>query len=157
DGRTIAFLRCETFYRCNLYLLDLPPELQTKAEPRALTKQQSSMSRPVWTAGGQELVYLSYFGGYGVGSLYRVPVNGSAEPRRLDFAGQEVSSPALSRRGDRLAYSRGTREADLWTWERGELSKSPLSSTRRDGTSNFSPDGSRVAFESERSGAPEVW
>jgi Tol biopolymer transport system component len=84
-------------------------------------------------------------------------VNGSAEPRRLDFAGEGVSAPALSRKGDRLAYSRRTGQADLWAWERGELGKSPLSSTRTDDTPNFSPDGSRVAFQSDRSGAMEVW
>jgi hypothetical protein len=103
DGRTIAFLRCETALLCNVYLLDLTPELQPKAEPRGLTKQRAIMSRPVWTVDGQELVYTfgayAFADGTGIGSLYRVPVNGSAEPRRLDFAGQGVYTPALSRRG----------------------------------------------------------
>ena len=79
------------------------------------------MSRPVWTMDGQELVYFAADSTLSeAGSLYRVPVNGSAEPRRLEFAGQGVSAPALSRRGDRLTYSRSTGQTDLWAWERGE-------------------------------------
>jgi dipeptidyl aminopeptidase/acylaminoacyl peptidase len=64
----------------------------------------------------------------------------------------------------RLAFQSLTRDIDLQLTDldaglvHGTLTSQPFSnSTRIEGSSRFSPDGSRIAFASFRSGAPEVW
>ena len=39
----------------------------------------------------------------------------------------------------------------------GSFNRSFISSTQRDGAPQFSPDGKRIAFVSERSGHTEIW
>ena len=79
--------------------------------------------------------------------------------KRLQF-GQGGIEPSI--RGNRLAYSR--QELNLNIWRRkldSLLSAGPpdriISSTRMESGPQYSPDGSKIAFESTRSGAYEVW
>ncbi|MBY0507528.1 MAG: DUF5050 domain-containing protein, partial [Bryobacteraceae bacterium] len=54
--------------------------------------------------------------------------------------------------------ARSQSDIDLWQMElSGKLSRSPLSSTLRDWAPRYSPDGTQVAFNSERSGQPQIW
>lgn len=56
-----------------------------------------------------------------------------------------------------MAYSYFYGDADLWKMEGGTASRSSLSSTRRDDSPQFSPDGTRMAFSSDRAGHQEIW
>jgi len=70
-----------------------------------------------------------------------------------------VRSPALSRIG-RLAFAQTIIDADIWRIDltrSGRASERVAASTRLDHTVQLSPDGRRVAFASERSGAHEIW
>ena len=101
-------------------------------------------------------------------SLWRVWVfpNGSEprSPRRIPDAGVGVRSPAVSSNG-RLAFAVRIFDADIWRvnlTERGhrhgsEHDTKVVVSTRLDHTVEFSPDGERLAFASQRSGAHEIW
>jgi Tol biopolymer transport system component len=123
---------------------------------------------PVWTEDGRGIV----IGRYGQG-LWRIDVsgsaNGSAEPERLPF-GEDAFGPAISRRGHRLAYSNGTpTHFGIWRvaapggpnvrdiTRAGSLEQAFISSTRDDMAPQFSPDGKRIAFASQRSGKWEIW
>lgn len=86
-------------------------------------------------------------------------------PERLAFAGEGTSGPAVSRQG-RLAYVRGVFDVDIWRLEVSsgqagpEAVKPPvrlISSTRVDHVPEYSPDGNRIAFASNRSGSHEIW
>jgi Tol biopolymer transport system component len=70
-------------------------------------------------------------------------------------------SPAVSQRGDKLAYTHGT---GMWTIARTELaqrskplSRQLLTSNEQDSAPRISPDGTRIAFQSWRTGAQEIW
>jgi Tol biopolymer transport system component len=83
--------------------------------------------------------------------------NGSVQ--KLNF-GQDAAWPAISRNGDRLAFANSFDNINIW---RKDLfhPASPgvklLVSTREQTNPTYSPDGTHIAFESNRGGVPEVW
>lgn len=83
--------------------------------------------------------------------------NGSVQ--KLDF-GHDTAWPAISRNGDRLAFADSFDNINIW---RKDLlhPDSPgvklLVSTREQTNPTYSPDGTRIAFESNRGGVPEIW
>ena len=109
-----------------------------------------------WSADDKELIY-SLDDGL-TRELGEVTVaNGSV--RRLTFAGN-AGLPAVSSRGDKLAFSSFSGIANIW---RRDLlhPEAPavelIPSTRLQHNPQYSPDGKRIAFSSERTGVPGVW
>jgi dipeptidyl aminopeptidase/acylaminoacyl peptidase len=95
-------------------------------------------------------------------SLWRVPAAGGV-PEQVLVGGDDAHQPSISRRGNRLGFVEIF--VDLDTWEI-EMSGSPasarsprkvISSTRKDAEAQLSPDGSKIAFASDRSGSAEIW
>ena len=87
------------------------------------------------------------------------------KPERLAFAGTGVRTPVISRQG-RLVYALWIIDADIWRLDlpaghTGAAAIKPptrvISSTRLDHTPQYSPDGKRIAFASDRSGNHEIW
>jgi Tol biopolymer transport system component/DNA-binding winged helix-turn-helix (wHTH) protein len=165
DGRTLAFVRMSDL-RTELYLLPVSSALEPAGEARQIPLLKGW--GPAWTEDGHEIVFLSPGQG-----LWRIGVSGSdtrsAEPARLPF-GDNAFGPAISRRGHRLAYSNGfPYRSSIWRMAApigpsardgtrvGSFNRSFISSTQRDGAPQFSPDGNRIAFVSERSGHNEIW
>src|SRR5262249_1985560 len=96
-------------------------------------------------------------------SLFRIATSGFGKPERLASVGEGGSEPALSSRAHRLAYTKPFFDSNIWRFEvpspHGKIS-SPMeliSSTRDDVEAQFSPDGKRIAFDSNRSGSDEIW
>ena len=83
--------------------------------------------------------------------------NGSI--RTLPF-GQNIEWPAIPQTGDRLAFSQTFSNINIW--RKNLLSPSLpsvrlLPSTREQTNPQYSPDGKRIAFESNRGGSREIW
>ena len=129
------------------------------------TDSQSKLGGLTWTADSLEIVYSTQreFGGAG---LWRVPVDGG-QPRRIGGALQFAGNPRISMDGRRLAYSESRIVTNIYQAARGSgASAGPapfgearplIVSTREDRSPSFSPDGTRIAFVSNRSGYSEVW
>jgi Tol biopolymer transport system component len=157
DGRTVAFRNGSA-----LSLLALRPDLTPAAEPRHLVDAPSSL-QPTWTPDSKEIIYVQ---GY---RLWRIDVTGAHPARPLPFGGDGVIMPAISRpvAGSRskLIYVRRSADQNLWRVDLpalGRPSRSapipfPSSSTRTDYNPQLSPDGTRLAFQSDRSGQMEIW
>ena len=122
-----------------------------------------------WTPDGHDLVFAnaSYpirmagalFQEEGTtGWLWKIPLRGG-EPERLLF-GQEGIEPSIQ--GNRLVYVRQRANLNIWRRRLDSLlsASAPdklISSTMMESGPQFSPDGSKIVFESTRSGTYEIW
>jgi Tol biopolymer transport system component len=76
----------------------------------------------------------------------------------MDLAGLGVRYPAITRAGGRLAFGRVASDQDIWKFQTGSRPVRFISSTLADFNPQFSPDGKRIAFSSDRSGGClEIW
>ena len=158
DGRTLAFSRSVDVDVSDLYLLAVSEGLKPLKEPKRLTFTHRDTINPVWAPNGQEIIFSS--GSFNRRNLWRIAASGSSQPQRL---GEDGSDLAISRFGNHLAYSRFIYDTNIWRLELpGRNAKTSLpvmliSSTRMDGQPEFSPDGKKIAFCSDRSGNDEIW
>jgi Tol biopolymer transport system component len=164
DGQTIAFMRDFTWDVRDLFLLPFNGAPTTLQEPRRLTTGRP-VRQAAWSPDGKDLIFSSGSVGNSAGNLWRVHVNGSAPPERLPF-GENGIFPAISPQTGRLAYARGQEDASIWRIEPGNpegavrnaASAIPLvQSSRIDHNAQYSPDGKRIVFASDRSGNSEIW
>src|SRR5262249_319087 len=76
---------------------------------------------------------------------------------------KDAEWPAVSRSGDRLAYQQITGNPNVWGVALsgpGAAAGPPRRvtvSTQFDGAPQYSPDGKRIAFESDRTGMKGIW
>ena len=77
----------------------------------------------------------------------------------MPLAGPNSSDPAFSRDGKKLAYTQFTTDTNIWRLDTADPSRVTelIASTQYDSSPQYSPDGSRVVFRSNRSGFHEIW
>ena len=118
-------------------------------------RSSEGFSGLAWSKDSQSLLYSSDE------NLWRVALTGG-KPEKLLFA-QDVETVAVSRTGNRLAFAQVRHPSSVWQLELAGPTKPPgtatklISSSRGDFGAEVSPDGKRIAFESRRSGSPEIW
>jgi len=152
DGRQLALICMSSSAVYAVYVAGLPHGPLRRlgfisGEPQGLT----------WSADGKRLI-LANDAGDG-GELWQLSLDGRL--RQLPF-GEEGSAPAVSPRDGRIAYVRGRKTVDIWradlTAARPEASATKLIySTLVQTSPRYSPDGARIAFQSNRSGSTEIW
>lgn len=160
QGRAVAFRRSigdglEDIYR--VPYSDPPVETAPVPEPRRLTADNRGIHGFAWMPDGNGLIVSSQRAG-SVVSLWSVPLNQRA-PVRLTAAGIAAAYPAVSRRGHRLAFVNSVTDANIWRVAASGDSapRRLIASTLLDSSPQYSPDGSRIAFRSNRSGNDEIW
>ena len=91
----------------------------------------------------------------------RIRTDADRQGRQLKFrldGPTEPFSPAVASRGNRLAYSDESLDVQIWQVHAGEAPRKFVLSSRADETPQYSPDGRRVAFASDRSGdLHQIW
>jgi eukaryotic-like serine/threonine-protein kinase len=158
DGRFLAYGSCDRpFSSCDVYLLELGQDCVPKGPAKRVTHQGGGIAGLSWTPDGRSLVYgasrdlmHSYY-------LWRTPASIRATPERLELAGPYATAPAVSPVGNRLAFMRGSQDADIWSLEAGAPAASLIASSLVDISPQFSPDGKKVVFASNRSAVMEIW
>jgi len=157
DGRTLAFARYAGTLTGDPYVLPLAGNLGAKGEPRRLTNDNRRVNGIAWTADGREIVYSSDRGG--AQALWRMAISGSGEPQRLSV-GENGIHPSISRQGNRLVYSQSISDTNIWRVNLSDAREPPtqlIASTRADINPQYSPDGNKIVFNSNRSGNDELW
>ena len=154
DGKLLAFVRGASSRDVEVYVMPAGG-----GEPKRLTFDNRSGRSLAWTADSKWIVFSSWF--YGGLKLFKVEAAGGT-PQQLDVGTEFASTLAISRRGDRLAYSQDIRDTNIW---RIDLNGSTaikahtriISSTRQDYSPQYSADSKKIAFTSGRTGSNEIW
>jgi Tol biopolymer transport system component/DNA-binding winged helix-turn-helix (wHTH) protein len=156
DGRSLAFVRMNTPVTADLYVVQV-----TGGDPKRLTFDNAEFAGIAWSSDGREIIFSCDRAQ--TPGLWRIPASGGT-PEHLQMGGDIAGSFAVSRRGNRLAYiERCESDTNIY---RVDLSSLPdqqpaptrlIASTRLDNNPKISPDGQKIAFESNRSGKFEIW
>jgi WD40 repeat protein len=138
----------------------LKTDLTPAGEPVALTETGFGGQQPAWSRDGQEVFFSAR------SRLWRLNVSKPSARTELPFVGDDAFLPALSgphSTRERLVYTRGSADPNIWRLQLSAQRRPvappalTLSSTKVDVNPQFSPDGTRVAFQSSRSGNVQVW
>jgi Tol biopolymer transport system component len=106
-----------------------------------------------WARDGKSLLYVEW----GIHRLWRVDIAGDRAAQPVEIAGFGSIRPTVAASRDRLVFVKEQEDTDIYRFELGHAAEPLITSTSRDGNPQFSPDGRRVVFESERTGEHEVW
>ena len=158
DGRLLAYATCAGTFSCDVYVQHLDPGYAPQGGPRRITQQGLFLEGLAWSRDGESLVYSGSLTASMLGYLWRAGIQGQQPPQRLDLAGFYASYPSIAPAGNRLAFARALRNLDIWRYQLGGAPEPFIMSSLDEISQQFSPDGSRVAFGSNRSGeAFEIW
>ena len=157
DGLSVAFVR-QASGGGDVYVAPV-----TGGEPRRLTFDNSFLTGLTWTADGCDIIYSSSRAGGGDQTLWRIPATGGTSDQ-IALNGSNFWFPNISRNGNRLAYVHpNPQDGNIYrvgVLESAVPKSAPtklIASTRDEGGPQFSPDGRRIAFHSDRSGESEIW
>ena len=155
DGGSLAFVRILELAATDLYFVSV-----ADGKTHRLTFDNVWVFGLDWTPDGREIVFSSVR--TEPRSLWRVAVSGGT-PERLAVGGENILHPSISRQGHRLAYQQAVSDSNIWRIDvqgstGGNRSAAKLiASTRWESGPQFSPDGKKITFCSDRSGNIEIW
>jgi len=164
DGKTIAFVRVHDLIIGDIFVVPIDAD-----EPKQvtfmghLTSIGNDFSGLAWTADGKEIVFSAGPIEGGNNSLWRVKIPGGTPEKVNELAGVNATEPAISRQGHRLSYRTWTSNFNIWQIRLPAASGRPsapvrfISSTRYQDVPQYSPDGKKIAFASDRSGSAQIW
>ena len=155
DGSNVAFVRgAMSADRGDLFVQKL------KGGDSVRLISENAGGTPSWTKDGKEIVFSSAMGG--LQNLWRIPATGGL-PRPVEGVSGESYRPSIARRGDQLVYEQVNRLGTIWQLHLKDERHSLGSPTRLLAgrgfvqKPDFSPDGKKIAFESNRMGYSDIW
>ena len=158
DGKTIAFVRSHNPIVDEIFVLTLDA-----GSPKQLTSLHGFVPGLTWTEDGSEIVFSETSRDPGNNSLWRVKVRGGDPERVAQLVGVNATEPAIARHGHRLAYRIVTASTNIWQIRLPVLNGQPsaplkfISSNRSQEVPQYSPDGKKIVFASDRSGGSQIW
>jgi Tol biopolymer transport system component/DNA-binding winged helix-turn-helix (wHTH) protein len=155
DGKKLAFVHVSSAVVEDIYVMPT-----NGGAPQRLTFDNALINNLTWTADGREIVF-SARRNLAQG-LWKIPVAGG-KPEWIAEAGSGVFYPVVAPHGNRIAYSQVASDINLWQVDLtspGKASRSLrklVASTQAEIGPQYSPDGNKIVFVSNRSGSYEIW
>src|SRR5499427_1826531 len=172
DGSRIAFV--STSYKGHFHIFaghfangeladvqQLTPE-NVSSLPRYYYSQVDHEISPVWSRDGSEILFISNRGHiHGTGGFWRMKAQPSAEPREIHYEETTWKArPDFSPDGKRMVYASylGQSWHQIWVMPATGGDAFPISYGDYDNINpRWSPDGSKIAFISNRGGNTSLW
>jgi len=170
DGRTLSFARWSGSLIMDLFTVPV-----RGGEAAQLTHERSPIMGHAWTGDGRRVVFAVQRGA--TSALWTMPAEGGRAERLLGI-NDSASLPAVSAKGNRLAYTTVSVNENIWRFAipppamrdgRGGAGNAGAGNTgTAEGTNwilsshsqdspQFSADGTKIVFVSTRSGSAEIW
>jgi eukaryotic-like serine/threonine-protein kinase len=156
EANYVAFVRVRAGLSGDIFVVPLQG-----GEPRKVSSLDAAISGFDWTPDGKQIVAaaLTRDGP----SLWRVDLAGDKQERLNQLGSGDFEWPTVSRHGDRLAYVQNVENSNIWQLRLASPVRSNgssvrlISSTRAESGQQYSPDGKRIVFVSNRSGSAQIW
>ena len=172
DGKRLAFV--STSYKGHFHIFVARFEDGLLSDVQQLTRENiSSLPRyyysqadheinPVWTRDGSEILFISNRGHiHGTGGFWKIKAEVGAEAHEIHYEETNWKArPDFSPDGKRMVYASymGQSWHQLWVMPAAGGDAFPISYGAFDNVSpRWSPDGSKIAFISNRSGNTSLW
>jgi Tol biopolymer transport system component len=150
DGTRLAFVRVRTEGVADLWIAPLA----RPGDARRLSHDERTIQGLAWADGGTALLFTSNRGG--APQLWRWRLDEPA-PAVVPVSARNAGHISAAA-GGRIVYHEYDGSSNVWS---GRAETAPVSawavSSRSEWGVRLSPDGTRLAFISDRTGAPEVW
>ncbi|HEX6803724.1 MAG TPA: hypothetical protein VF133_08610 [Terriglobales bacterium] len=156
DGKALAFLRNTDDGGTPTIYISSTRTTYNNAERKVVSLR--GIGRLAWTADSKRIIFHARGFFLGESGLYSVSARGGPV-ERFQSVSSNASGPAISRQGDKLAYSVGFLDSNVWQVPLKTFAPptSLIASTRIDMQGVFSPDGQKLLFVSNRDGTVAVW
>ncbi|MBV9181954.1 MAG: PD40 domain-containing protein [Acidobacteria bacterium] len=150
DGKNLAVVCTSSIAVYEIYTIPL-----SGGPPRSLASRMGYPQGLAWSNDGRKIIFSSDSGNGG--ELWQVDLEGTLA--RLPL-GEDATEPAVAEREARLAYVHGSKTVNIWRIGLRAPEGSPtrlIFSTHIQRVPQYSPDGTKIIFESNRSGSHEIW
>ncbi len=151
DGKSLAFIRYFNSFKREIFVVP-----SGGGEPRQITNDDVRIYGLAWNAGGESLFFTS-FRHVNQLNLWQISLNDAAEPELIPTNGKNLQDLAISPDGKTAAFVEETADENIWEIAADQPPKPIIRSSRADHSQQFSPDGTKIVFVSERTGNYEIW
>jgi Tol biopolymer transport system component/DNA-binding winged helix-turn-helix (wHTH) protein len=157
DGNRLAWSGCRVQFSCDIYVQEFGKDGAVRGSPHQVTRQSAEIYGITWERDGRSLVY-SAAHTIRTPYLWRTAADGRHSPQRLEIAGPMAYFPSASPVENRLVFEKSLVDMDIWRYRAGAGLEPLITSSLMDFTPQYSPDGTRIAFCSNRAGeGTEIW
>jgi TolB protein len=149
DGRTVAFASSQDG---NVDIYTIPIE---GGEAQRLTTARGIDTQPAWAPNGRQIAFTSTRSGSP--QIYMMDADGS-NVRRVSFDGLFHDEPTWAYDGTRIACTtRDEGTFQIATIDAVTNDRKVIAAPGNNESPCFSPEGSMIAFESDRTGKPQIY